>query len=347
MEEILHLCTTNPFRNPLSKSHYPSSSQSLQTRTRLLHLPTNRLSSQISLPKKPPQNPKITFIPPPPPHDSGSPYPNLSEKILYVDSLGLDPFSLIEAHPPIFSRQISDLRSTVNFLRSLPLSPADLRRILSMCPDVLATPAPSLHAVSTFLLREAGLDPSLLRRALCRRPRLLASSVPARLRPTLYFLRSLGIADVCPHSSLLSCSVESKLLPRLHYLQRIGFSYKDSVSMLRRFPALFCYSLEGNFQPKFEYLVFGMGRGLKELKEFPQYFSFSLEKRIKPRHQACVEKGVSLPLALMLKARDSNFLRRLEVCVSSSPPLRSSPLYSAAYLDDDDDGGDDARVESN
>lgn len=111
--------------------------------------------------------------------------------------------------------------------------------------------------------------------------------------------------------------------------------------MVRRFPALFCYSLEENFRPKFEYLVFEMGRGLKELKEFPQYFSFSLERRIKPRHRACVEKGVCLPLGVMLKGNDAKFFRRLEVCVSSSPPLRSSPLYSAPCLDDD------ARFESN
>lgn len=97
--------------------------------------------------------------------------------------------------------------------------------------------------------------------------------------------------------------------------------------MFRRFPPLFNYSVKDNFEPKFNYFVVEMGRDLKELKEFPQYFSFSLGNRIKPRHQCCVEKGVCFPLPVLLKTSEAHFRDRLEVCINSSIPLRTSPLW--------------------
>lgn len=110
-------------------------------------------------------------------------------------------------------------------------------------------------------------------------------------------------------------------------MEKIGFSHRDAVSMVRRFPQLFCYSIKNNFEPKFDYFVVEMGRELKELKEFPQYFSFSLDNRIKPRHQCCVEKGVCFPLRVMLKTNEAEFRDRLEVCCNSSIPFRASPLW--------------------
>lgn len=97
--------------------------------------------------------------------------------------------------------------------------------------------------------------------------------------------------------------------------------------MVRRFPQIFCYSIKENLQPKIEFLVSEMGRDLRELKEFPPYFSFSLQNRIKPRHRACKEKGVFLPLPALLRPSDKQFDARLEVCVGSSPPLRSSLVW--------------------
>lgn len=96
---------------------------------------------------------------------------------------------------------------------------------------------------------------------------------------------------------------------------------------------MFCYSIEENFEPKFNYFMVEMGRDLKELKEFPQYFSFSLENRIKPRHRHCVEKGVCLSLRVMLRLNDERFRERLEVCCSSTMPVRTSPLWCINYDD--------------
>lgn len=202
-----------------------------------------------------------------------------------------------------------------------------------MCPQILTAATSALVPVFTFLLREALVQGRDLRYVIHRRPRLLICSVELQLRPTLYFLQStVGICKVNKLTHLLSCSVESKLIPRIEYFQQLGFSYKDTITMFRRFPSLFCYSIKENLEPKFNYFVIEMGRNLKELKEFPHYFSFSLENRIKPRHKKCVEKKVCLSLPVMLKSGEEQFRDRLEVFYSSSMPVRTSPLsYTTNY----------------
>ncbi|XP_049355764.1 transcription termination factor MTEF1, chloroplastic-like [Solanum verrucosum] len=204
-----------------------------------------------------------------------------------------------------------------------------------MCPEILTAPiSTTLRAAVTFLLREVHVTGENLPGVLRRRPRLLTKCVDKHLRPTLYFLQSsIGIEDVSKCASLLSCSVETKFIPRLDYFQRIGFSRRDAKVMFRRFPSLFCYSIEENLEPKFDYFVVEMGREMMELNVFPQYFSFSLEKRIKPRHMMCVEKGVCLSLPVMLKSHESRFRDRLEVCCCSSMPVRQSPFWYCTKFD--------------
>nr|CAD1820343.1 unnamed protein product [Ananas comosus var. bracteatus] len=138
---------------------------------------------------------------------------------------------------------------------------------------------------------------------------------------------STGISPISRHATLLSCSVEEKLLPRLEFLESAGFSRKEARAMARRFPQLMCYSIEGNLRPKLGFLLDAMGRSPVELREFPHYFSFGLDGRIRPRHIACEERGVRLPLPAMLRPGDERFRARLDVCVGSSPPMRSSPLW--------------------
>ncbi|GMP98642.1 hypothetical protein CsSME_00046452 [Camellia sinensis var. sinensis] len=328
MQDTLHLSpntTTNALPPKLNFPTKPPNFPSL-SRPRNLHYPTlSSTKTTISLPPKPPKTPET----PPNPHSE------FQEKMLYLDSIGIDLFSLLSTHPPIVSAAAADIKSVVDFLRSAAgLTSSDLRRIAAMCPEILTSKISTLVPIFTFLLREAAVEGSDLRRVIHRRPRLLLCSVDSRLRPTLYFLQSIGIAEINKHTSLLSASVEQKFIPRIDYFQKIGFNYRDTISMFRRFPSLFCYSIEHNFEPKFDYFMVEMGRELKELKEFPHYFSFSLENRIKPRHRRCVEKGVFLSLPAMLKTGEERFQGRLEVCCNSSIPVRTSPLWCTNYDDD-------------
>lgn len=140
---------------------------------------------------------------------------------------------------------------------------------------------------------------------------MLTSSVKDQLRPAFIYLRRLGFKDLgalaYQDSVLLVSNVENTLIPKLKFLETIGLSRDEVRSMVLRCPALLTFSIENNFQPKYEYLYMEMGRKLEELKGFPQYFAFSLENRIKPRHTEIVQNGITLPLSLMLKSTDEEF----------------------------------------
>ncbi|XP_010516808.1 PREDICTED: transcription termination factor MTEF1, chloroplastic-like isoform X2 [Camelina sativa] len=257
---------------------------------------------------------------------------SIHEKLIYLDSLGIDFLTLINRHPPLLSTALSAVKSVVDYMTTPPINFTlqDFRRLVSMCPELLTSPLNS-HTIPviTFLLREVGVDSIFdLRQALRRRPRLLACSVDHQLRPTLYFLQRIGILDPHKHTYLLSCSVEQKLVPRIDYFEKLGFSRRSAAAMFRRFPQLFNYSIAENYEPKLNYLMVEMGRDVREILEFPQYFSFSLENRIKPRHQACAAKGVRFPLPVMLKTNEAGFRDTLEVCCDSSPPLKTSRLVT-------------------
>lgn len=136
-----------------------------------------------------------------------------------------------------------------------------------------------------------------------------------QLKPALLYLQSLGFKDLnalAYHDPVLLVSnVERTLIPKLEYLEGLGFPREETLGMVLRCPGLLTFSIENNFKPKFEYFSVEMGKGLEELKGFPQYFTFSLEKRIRPRHMEVVERGVEVPLPLMLKSTDEEFRKLL------------------------------------
>lgn len=332
-ESLSFLSSTLPPRNHHHYHHFPP----FFSRLRLHNFPSLSFKPNTS-------SPSIFFTPNPPdsslssPSVAGTLESDIHEKLLYLDSLGIDFLALINRHPPLLSSPLSSLKSVVDYMTTPPInfSLPDLRRIVSMCPELLSSSLTS-HTIPviTFLLREAGVDSTFdLRQALRRRPRLLACSVDLQLRPALYFLRGIGIAEPRRHTYLLSCSVEGKLRPRIDYFEnKLGFSRRSASAMFKRFPQLFNYSIGENYEPKLGYLTGEMGRDAREVLEFPQYFSFSLENRIKPRHVACAAKGVRLPLAVMLRTKEDGFRDALEVCSDSSPPLKTSRLSCCVQND--------------
>lgn len=92
----------------------------------------------------------------------------------------------------------------------------------------------------------------------------------------------------------------------------LGLSQQEAEFFIYRNPGLLTFSIENNFKPKAEYFFGEMKGSLEELKDFPQYFACSLEGRIKPRHRALVEKGIEMPLAVMLKSMDIEFRKLVE-----------------------------------
>lgn len=249
----------------------------------------------------------------------------VSESILYLESLGADCSRLIREDPSVVTCDAKRLRELVCALEQYGLKWNDLGRIFNLCPKILhLSPERDLKLVTSFLFDEVGLSPKDFSKVTRRCPRLLACEVNEQLWPTLRFLRTLGFSKmgqvVSNNATLLSFSVEKKLVPKLRYLESLGFTYREAVSMVVRFPAIFNYSSKENLQPKYNYLVHEMGGKNKDLLAFPQYFGYSLEKRIRPRHQCIAKQDVSLSLQAMLKLSEAEFNAKFQ-CVSRSDHL--------------------------
>lgn len=304
---MLCLCcsSTLPFLYPVSVS--------LRHRNRRRNLHRPLLISATS--SRPSSNKPSRFLPLPKKTDDAQVIPHM----LLFDSIGLDFFSLAESNPQIVNTSLSDIKSTIDLLRSIGLSSKDIRRSIDICPEILTTT--DITQVLTFLTREVGVDASKLRKVIHRQPRLLISDVSSRLRPTLYFLKILGVRNTAKYTSILTKDVEEKLIPRIDFFLCAGVGTRDARTMARNFPQLLCYDIEENLKPKFQFFEKETGRDLKELRKFPHYFAFDLSERIMPRHSICKERNLFFTLPTLLKPSDEGFRELLEEASSSAAVL--------------------------
>ncbi|XP_021299871.1 transcription termination factor MTEF1, chloroplastic [Herrania umbratica] len=260
-------------------------------------------SCRVQLPHQP-----VLIVPPTAPPRAKDGGLLFRQKLLYLQSLNIDPHKALRLNPSLRSTPLSSLLSLEHSLSSFGLSRTSIGRILDMYPLLLTSdPLPPIN----FLLHEVPLPLPHLPLSLSRCPRLLLSSVTTQLRPALRFLTSLGLVLNSHTSLLLVSNVENTLKPKISFLQSLGFDEPAVNRMVVRSPGLLTLSVENNMRPKVQFFLEEMEGDLEELKRFPQYFSFSLEKKIKPRHRSLVEHGFKLPLSKMLKVSDGEFNARL------------------------------------
>ncbi|KAK9707000.1 hypothetical protein RND81_07G166700 [Saponaria officinalis] len=234
------------------------------------------------------------------------------EKILCLEILGIDTGKALSSNPSLHTASLSSIHAVFSFLQSKGIHQKDFPRIFGMCPKILTSNIQTeLNPVFSFLFYELGVPERSFRKVINRCPRLLTSSVSHQLKPALLYLKRLGFRDFEALANtepvLFVSNVEKVLITKLEYLINLGFSRDEAIGMVLRCPSLFTFSIENNFEPKLKYFVGEMKGKLEELKEFPHYFSFSLEKRIKPRHFEVMQKGVNVPLSLLLKSTDDEF----------------------------------------
>ncbi|KAL8045613.1 hypothetical protein ABFX02_08G125800 [Erythranthe guttata] len=234
------------------------------------------------------------------------------EKILCLEIMGVDSGRALTQNPTLHTAPIQSIHAIVTFLQSKGIHLKDLGRIFGMCPKILTSDINSdLIPIFSFLSNDLRVPDANFRKVINKCPRFLISDAADQLKPALTYLHRLGFTDLhalaYQDPILLVSSVEKTLIPKLEHLSSMGFSKSDAVAMVLRCPALFTFSVENNFKPKFEYFNDEMKGKLEELKEFPQYFAFSLEKRIKPRHLEVVHTGVKVALPAMLKTTDEEF----------------------------------------
>ncbi|GAV75012.1 mTERF domain-containing protein [Cephalotus follicularis] len=238
---------------------------------------------------------------------------HIKEKVLCLEIMGIDSGKALSLNPSLHTATLDSIQSIISFIQSKGIHQKDFPRIFGMCPKILTSNIRTeLNPVFNFLSQDLKVPDHNFRRVINKCPRLLVCSVRDQLKPCLFYLQRLGFEDLdalaYQDSVLLVSNVQNTLIPKLRYLESIGLSRNEAVDMVLRCPALFTFSVDNNFTPKYEYFAEEMKRKLGELKEFPQYFAFSLEKRIKPRHMEVVQSGVKVPLPLMLKSTDEEFM---------------------------------------
>ncbi|XP_020236756.1 transcription termination factor MTEF1, chloroplastic [Cajanus cajan] len=239
------------------------------------------------------------------------------EKVLFLETLNINPSKAFLLNPAIRSAPLSTLKSATRSLSSLGLPRAAVARILDMHPLLLTCdPYTHLYPLLDFLLHEVPIPYDHVHLSLTRCPRLLVSSVDHQLRPTLHFLRKLGFHGphhplTCHNTLLLVSSVQDTLLPKIQFLKGLGLSHAQVANMVVRSPALLTYSVHNNLRPKVEFFFKEMNGDVADLTRFPQYFSFSLERRIRPRYEKLRQLGLSFRLEDMLKVSDGEFNARL------------------------------------
>ncbi|KAG8383082.1 hypothetical protein BUALT_Bualt05G0147600 [Buddleja alternifolia] len=243
------------------------------------------------------------------------------QKLLYLQSLKVNPTKALHVNPNLRSTPLSTLQSITQCLSSMGLDLTSIGRILDMYPQLLTSdPYTDIYPIFDFLLNTVELPFFEVRKSINRCPRLLVTDPEAQLKPAFEFLTELGFVGPNKLNSqttlLLVSSVECTLIPKIEYLVGLGFEYDEVRNMVLRSPGLLTFSVENNYRPKVEYFLKEMNGDLEEIKRFPQYFSFSLERKIKPRHRLLMEHRFSVPLSDMLKVSDGEFNARLiEKCL--------------------------------
>ncbi|XP_078163568.1 transcription termination factor MTEF1, chloroplastic-like [Carex rostrata] len=304
---------------PLSNSPSPRNPMPFLLRVLCTSSPipqSNPCSKPIIL-NPPIHSPICNFKLPPEPEPEPEPHADLKEIILYLEVMGFNAGRIVRNNPDLHGASLQSIHHIIYYLQSKGIRRKDLVKIIDMCPNIItASIKDDLEPVFDFLSKDLEIPESNFYMIIKKCPRLLDCSARDQLKPALNYFQRLGIKDkfgfAYRHPVLLVLNVEKTIMPKVDFLMSLGLSQQEAEFFIYRNPGLLTFSIENNFKPKAEYFFGEMKGSLEELKDFPQYFACSLEGRIKPRHRELVEKGIEMPLAVMLKSMDIEFRKLVE-----------------------------------
>ncbi|KAI3809775.1 hypothetical protein L1987_19375 [Smallanthus sonchifolius] len=245
----------------------------------------------------------------PPPHRHLQFRTSHHKNLRYLKSLGI-------TQPELTTKTVSQILTTIQFLKSKGFSEPDFPRIAFLSPNLFTSDPKTLEPVFKFLTVELAASPEDSRGLILKCPHILESDPEFVLKPTLDYLKKLGINRLNTPTTLNAHLLDTRVCKfeeKTRFLEEVGFSEAESRRVCGRFPAIFGYGIENNLRVKYVYLVREMKRdGRDEVRRFPQYFGFSLEKRIRPRHLHLKQRKVDeeVPLNRMLLWDDDRFYKK-------------------------------------
>lgn len=172
------------------------------------------------------------------------------------------------------------LRPTVAFLQTLGLGKTETGRMLTICPNVLGYHLNNRLRCSVDYLKAIGLHDGELRKLLTFFPNVLIRKPEVTFKPVVEHLRGAG------------------------------FTAQEVATMVAGYPPVLTRSIRNSVQPKLEFLVTTMGRGLEEVVEFPAFFGYSLRKTIASRYRHLGDQASACSLVAMLACSGSRFNER-------------------------------------
>ena len=141
-------------------------------------------------------------------------------------------------------------------------------------------------------LRDLGLSKAEVAKVIARFPQVLSCSIDENLKPTVRWLRDLGLSKaevakvVGRHPPVLGYSIEENLKPTVRWLRDLGLSKAEVAKVIARFPQVLAYSLEENMKPTVRFLRDrGLSRGeiSKVIVSWPPIVALSIENNLKPK----------------------------------------------------------------
>ena len=209
--------------------------------------------------------------------------------------------------------------------------PASMGRVVAKAPLVLVFDPSSIQKRLTFLEDELKFSPELVGRVLLSTPELLEASIDKTLRPRANMVKKL-VGDqsfrkvVHKIPSLLGID---DIMDRVTWLsEEVRLSESEIQSVLREAPAILTYSVEGNLQPKWEFIRDKMGGSKDDVIKLPrETLCANLQQRAMPRYAFLVSNGVTdVPVQAILSGSDAEFCREVANCEQET---------FRAYADDD------------
>ncbi|EFJ33810.1 hypothetical protein SELMODRAFT_83040 [Selaginella moellendorffii] len=241
----------------------------------------------------------------------------LKPMVMFLQTMGLkreDIAKTINRYPSIFMHSVEEkLCPLLAFLEGAAgVRPERIGKLLVLCPRLLSYSIDQKLRPMVDFLCGLGVEPGHeLGKLVCSYPNIFGYSIENRLQVTVEYLRQLGLSKndlkkiiVCyPH---IICRAEKALEPAVNYLLTAGLSAGQITTLVAGFPPILVKSVKRSIQPKVEFLMRDMGRGLEEAVEFPAYFGHSLNRKIGPRHKKLKDQG-AIPLHAMLNCNKKKF----------------------------------------
>ncbi|KAJ0962976.1 hypothetical protein J5N97_028098 [Dioscorea zingiberensis] len=112
-------------------------------------------------------------------------------------------------------------------------------------------------------------------------------------------------------------SVERRLLRRQARVQEYKFvaaNARKRLMVVAGYPPVLIKSIKNSLEPRLEFLVEVMGRGIGEVVGYPEFFGHGLNKSLEFRQKLLMKRNIHCSLSEMLDCNKKRFIVKFGIC---------------------------------